>query len=316
MKFEAVQLTALDFSDKTFSIGPSDDYTGIQSSIKELGVINPPSLRRNADKYQIICGWKRIKACKQLGYDEISFSVYEMDELSDEDCLKFVFYENQRRLNDIDKAEVIFKFKYICGLSDNDLIQKVLPMIGIRPMRRNLERYMTLAGVEGEIKDAYYKEKISIDQVVSLSELEGNQRLDVLRRILLRFKYNNNETRETIRDLMTIMSRDNVSIGNIIDLISDEIGSSGGKNEFRHVLRRLRYPTLSKVEEKYKACLSGLHLPKEISIHHSPFFEGNDLEIRLRFRASDRLSELLSHLSSVVDDTDIEKLLNTVREGE
>ena len=78
----------------------------------------------------------------------------------------------------------------------------------------------------------------------------------------------------------------------------------------------MRYPTLSKVEENYKTCLSGFDLPKDIGIYHSPFFEGNDLEIRLRFGASDRLSELLSYLSSVVDDRGIEKLLNIVKEGE
>jgi ParB/RepB/Spo0J family partition protein len=316
MKFEAVQLTALDFHDKTFLIGSSDDYTGIQNSIKELGVINPPSLRRNGDKYQIICGWKRIKACKRLGYDEIPSSVYEMGELSDEDCLKFVFYENQQRLNDIDKAELIFKFKYLCGLNDNDLIQKVLLLIGIGATRKNLERYMSLTGLESEIKEAYYTEKISLEQVVSLSEVEGYKRLEILGRILKRFKWNNNETREIIRDLAAVASRDKMSIAKIIDLISSEIGGSGGKNEFRHVLRRLRYPTLSKVEENYKTCLTGFNLPKDISIHHSPFFEGNDLEIRLRFRASDRLSEMLSYLSSVLDDRGIEKLLNIVREGE
>lgn len=316
MKFEAIPLTALDFYDKTFLIGSSDDYTGILNSIKEVGIINPPSLRSNGDKYQIICGWKRIKACKQLGYDEIPSSVYEMEELADEDCLKFLLYENQQRLNEIDKAELIFKFKFLCGLNDNDLILKVLPLIGIGATRKNLERYMSLTGLESEIKEACYAEKISLEQVVSLSEVEGDKRVEILRRILKRFKFNNNETREMIRDLVAVASRDKVSIGKVIDRISSEIGGSGGKSEFRHALRRLRYPTLSKVEENYKTCLSAFNLPKDITLYHSPFFEGNDLEIRLTFETSDRLSELLSYLSSVVDDRSIEKLLNIVKEGE
>lgn len=316
MKFEAVQLKALDFHDKTFLISSSEDDTGIQNSIKELEVINPPSLRRNGDKYQIICGWRRIKACKQIGYDEIPSIVYEMDELSDEDCLKFVLYENQQRLNEIDKAELILKFKLLCDLNDNDLIQKVLPLIGIGATRKNLERFMSLTGLESEIKEACYTEKISFEQVLSLSEVDGDNRLEILRRILRRFKFNNNETREMIRDLVAVASRDKVSIGKIIDRISSEIGGVGGKNEFRHALRRLRYPTLSKVEENYKTCLSGFNLPKDITLYHSPFFEGNDLEIRLTFGTSDRLSELLSYLSSVVDDRSIEKLLNIVKEGE
>lgn len=316
MKFEVVRLTALDFHDKTFLIGSSDDFTPILHSVEELGVINPPSLRRRGDGYQILCGWKRIKVCKQLGYSEIPSSVYERNELTDEDCLKFVFYENEQRLNDIDKSELILKFKFLCNLNDDELIQKVLPLMGIGATRKNLERCMSLAGLESEIKEAYYKEKISLEQVVSLSEVERDQRLEILGRILERFTYNNNETREMIRDLLAVASRDKMSIGRIVDLISSEIGRSGGKNQFRHALRRLRYPTLSKVEENYKTCLRGFNLPKDIGIYHSPFFEGNDLEIRLRFGTSDRLSELLSYLSSVVDDRSIEKLLNIVKEGE
>lgn len=316
MKFEAVQIKALDFHDETFLVSSSDDDTGIQISIEELGVINPPSLRRNGGKYQIICGWRRIKVCKQLGYEEIPSIVYEMDELSDEECLKFVLYDNQQRLNEIDKAELIFKFKLICDFNDNDLIQKVLPLVGIGATRKNLERYMSLTGLESEIKEACYTEKISLEQVVSLSEVEGDKRLEILRRILKRFKFNNNETREMIRDLVAVASRDKVSIGKIIDRISSEIGGSGGKSDFRYALRRLRYPTLSKVEENYKTCLSAFNLPKDITLFHSPFYEGNDLEIRLTFGTSDRLSELLSYLSSVVDDRSIEKLLNIVKEGE
>jgi len=316
MKFESVQFSALDFHDKTFLIGSSDDYTSIQDSIKELGIINPPSLRMNGDKYQIICGWKRIKVCKLLGYYEIPSSVYEMDELSDEACLKFVFYENQQRFNDIDKAELIFKFKILCGLDDNDLIQKVLPLIGIGATRKNLERYMSLTGLESEIKEAYYTQKISLEQVVLLSEVEGYKRLEILERILKRFKLNNNETREVIREVLGVASRDKKSIGSVIGHISSEVGRSGGKNEFRHVLRSLRYPILSKVEENYKTCLSSFNLPKEISIFHPPFFEGNNLEIRLRCKSTERLSEILSYLSSAVSNGSIEKLLNIVREGE
>ncbi len=316
MKYEAVLLKALDFHDKTFLISSPDDDTSIQNSIEELGVINPPSLRRNGDKYQIICGWRRIKACQQLGYDEISSIVYEMDELSDDDCLKFVLYENQRRLNEIDKAELILKYKRLCDLNDNDLIQKVLPLIGIGATRKNLERYMSLTGLESEIKEACYTERISLEQVLSLSEVDGDKRLEILRRILTRFKFNNNETRETIRDLAAVASRDKLSIGRIIDRISSEIGGSGGKNEFRHSLRKMRHPTLSKVEENYNACLSAFNLPKGITLYRSPFFEGNDLEIRLTFGTSDTLSELLTYVSSVVDDGSIEKLLNIVKEGE
>lgn len=87
--------------------------------------------------------------------------VYKSDEISNGECLKIVFYENHERLGDMEKAELLLKFKRLCGLEQNELSQRVLPFLGILPSRKNFEKYMRLAELEKETKDAFILKKLA-----------------------------------------------------------------------------------------------------------------------------------------------------------
>ncbi|HLE25845.1 MAG TPA: hypothetical protein VI935_09385 [Thermodesulfobacteriota bacterium] len=53
--------------------------------------------------------------------------------------MKIVFYENQERLGEMEKAELLLKFKRLCGLDQSELTQRVLPFLGILPSRKILK---------------------------------------------------------------------------------------------------------------------------------------------------------------------------------
>ena len=77
----------------------------------------------------------------------------------------------------------------------------------------------------------------------------------------------------------------------------------------------MRYPMLTRVEEEFKDCLKSLNVPKDLTIHHPHFFEGNCIEIRMRIESAQRLSEILSYLNSVLEEGLIDKFLGIVKEG-
>ncbi|MER3446926.1 MAG: hypothetical protein C4291_08830 [Candidatus Dadabacteria bacterium] len=134
--------------------------------------------------------------------------------------------------------------------------------------------------------------------------------------MLLRFKLNANETREAIREIQEIAFRDKKSINETIDEILLKVGQSQVRvDSFRRELKLMRYPFLSQVEEEFRDCLNDLSLPKEISIHHPPFFEGSYIEIRIKVESTERLSQILSHLISAVERGLIDRLMSIVRDG-
>jgi ParB family chromosome partitioning protein len=267
------------------------------------------------DKYQIISGRRRLEACKELGFRQVFSKTYEAHEITDEDCLKLVLYDNQERINEIEKAELLLKFKDICGLDEVELTRRVLSYLGISPTRRNFEKYVRLGELEHEIKDALYSQRITLERALILSETAGANRMEIFRRVLLRMRLNTNETCEVVKEIQEVASRDKKGVGEIIDEIESKCGGGELKNAFRRELKLMRYPVLTQAEEEFRDCLEGLHLSKEVNVSHAPFFEGNHLELRIRIEDVEEFSRVLSYLSSVLAKGEIDRLLNIVREG-
>lgn len=316
MEFNSIPISKIDFSDETFFVGSVGDISPLINSIKGLGLINLPILREKGEKYQIICGRRRLNACRELMLDEVLSKVYGWNEISNEECLEIIFNENRNRFSDMEKAELILKFRELCSLTESELIKRVLPCIGISPSLKSLKRYMRLAGLEREIKDAFYSQRITIEQALALSELEGFARVEILRKVLLRFKLNINETREAVREIQEIGLRDKKGISETIDEILSKVGHGEIKGDsFRRELKSMRYPLLSKIEGEFRDCLKCLNLPKEVAIHYPPFFEGNYIEIRIKVESAERISQILSYLISVVEIGLIDRLMGIVREG-
>jgi len=316
MEFASINLSLIDFEDETFLVGNKDNLSSLQSSIEEIGLLNPPILRDRGGSYQIVNGWKRFVSCRELGYKEVLCKVYSSSELSDTACIKIIYTENKDRLSDIELSELILLYKQSCSISDKDLINKILPLFEIPPSRKHLDKFLALASLEKEIKNTFYKGEITIEQCQMLSEISKSNQLPVLKNLLLKYNLNNNESRQVIQIVEEIALRDLKSIDKVIFEAESVIENENkSKIELRRELRKIRYPELSKVEEDYKKALDDLKIPKQINLFINQFFEGNDLELRIKIKSPEELSLILSYLENSVDNGSIEKLLDIINKG-
>lgn len=85
----------LDFYDETIE--------SLAESIKENGLLQPISVRKQGNKYELIAGERRYRACLLLGYKEIDAIIYEK---SDEESATLSLIENIQRedLNAVEQA--------------------------------------------------------------------------------------------------------------------------------------------------------------------------------------------------------------------
>ena len=317
MNIVPLDLSSVNFEDDSFFIGRSGDLSSLKKSISQLGLINPPVLRKKGDFYQIISGRKRLLACKDLNIDEIPSVIYELDELSDEKCLEVIYIDNKERISDLELAELIFKYKEVSELNDRDFIQEVLPKFGIPPSRKHYDRYLSLASLNEEVKNAFYAEQITIEQALLLSEIaEADSRI-LLNRAILPYKLNNNESRQVISDILDSALRERSSIFEVIDELESKINTEDnlGKTEFRRHARIKRFPELSKLQEKFDEKLKELELPSNINILHHPYFETNELEMRLKIKSSEELAQILETLGKNLNQGSFDELLSLILKG-
>ena len=57
-----------------------DSIKSLAESIKENGLLQPISVRKIDDKYELIAGERRFRACKYLGLKEVKAIIYDMSD--------------------------------------------------------------------------------------------------------------------------------------------------------------------------------------------------------------------------------------------
>lgn len=102
-----------------------DALDELKQSIKEKGVIQPITVRRIPDGYQLITGERRVRASREAGLATIPAYVIEIG--SDEEMLELALIENLQReqLNPIEVAISYRRLMDECGLTQEEVSQTI-----------------------------------------------------------------------------------------------------------------------------------------------------------------------------------------------
>lgn len=103
----------------------SEELEGLAASIRTLGLITPITVRKIAEnRYQIISGERRYRACQMVGMTEIPAYIRETD---DQGMLEMAIVENIQREN-LDPIEVAMSYQRLieeCNLTQEQMADRV-----------------------------------------------------------------------------------------------------------------------------------------------------------------------------------------------
>jgi len=111
MEVKDIKLVDIELSEfntrKDLNAGTED--TGIEdlaNSIKEKGLLNPITVRRNNDgTYSLIAGQRRFLACKFLGWDTVPAIIRDITDDTDATIISLIENVHRADMNPIDKAK-------------------------------------------------------------------------------------------------------------------------------------------------------------------------------------------------------------------
>lgn len=105
-----------------------EELLRLAQSIEENGLIQPISVRKAEEGYEIIAGERRLRACALIGREKIPAVVYE---LCDKEAAVWALVENLQRsdLGPFDEAEGIKKLEQIWAVSREETSRR----LGIAP---------------------------------------------------------------------------------------------------------------------------------------------------------------------------------------
>ena len=317
-KFIEVNINQIDFDDQSYIFSFEPDMSQLIASIKNAGIISPPILEYKTDRtYRIVTGSKRIGALVQLKIKKFTARVfYSKNNEPTLDIFLLNLYENigTRELNIIEKANIIFKLINLFNLPKEQVIKKYLHLLELGTNPKIIDRYLPLIDLDNSIKKAVAEEFISIEIAHSFMNVSQKERLKIFN-LFNYMKLGKNRQKEFMRLLQDIKAISSQTIDQILEdehiqnIIQDKKFTSSIKiNRIKDVLKKLRYPNYTKIEEEFNQLKKELKLPPNIMLRAPAFFESEKYSLEMSFKNQNEFTKLVDLLKSIADSEKLLKL--------
>jgi len=167
----------------------------LASSIKEVGIIQPITLRKIGEKkYQIIAGERRFRASKIAGLTKVPAFVREA---GDEAMLELALVENIQR-EDLDAIEVALSYQRLmeeCKLTQESLSDRV------GKKRSTISNYLRLLRLPAVIQKAIREQEITMGHARALININDSETQVMVYRQVVKYDFSVRKTEDIVRKL-------------------------------------------------------------------------------------------------------------------
>ncbi|MBQ2657867.1 MAG: ParB/RepB/Spo0J family partition protein [Erysipelotrichaceae bacterium] len=185
----------LDFYDESIK--------GLAESIKRNGLLQPVTVRKNGDKFELIAGERRYRASLLNGAKDIEAIIMES---SDEQSAKLALIENLQRedLNAIEQAMAMKRIMESEDLTQNELAERLgykQSTVANKLRLLKLPDYIKKAISTGTITERHARALLNVPE----------EKLEEVYLTIVNRKYNVSKTEEYIKELTEAHKRKGVS---------------------------------------------------------------------------------------------------------
>ena len=149
----------------------------LAESIKQLGVIQPITVKKSGEEYIIISGERRWRAAQMVGVERLPAYIRDVD---DENLHAMALVENIQRqdLNAIEIALGMQRLIEECGLTQEAMADKV------GKKRSTVSNYMRLLNLPDEVQLALKEGLISMGHAKAIAGIAKEQQVAALKRCI------------------------------------------------------------------------------------------------------------------------------------
>jgi ParB family chromosome partitioning protein len=311
-----VKLSNVNLKDPTFRITTRTDVEDLIDSIRHLGLLHPPVLKKNSLGYIIISGFRRIAACRDLGWTEIPAKILDssLDMLK---CAKFAIAENafQRPLNLIETSRAL---KLLADLiQDRKFLVESASGLGLPLSSGVVDKLEQLCQLPWSIQEGILADTISMPIALELGGFESDVGHSMVK-LFNHLKVGLNKQRELILFLKEIAMREDTDIKNVLEerkireiLANSDLDRPQKSQKIRTYLRQRRFPSIVEAEENFAKLTKQLELGKEIKLTPPKDFEGTTYTLTLRFSSLNDLRKLKARLDRIIRNPILVKIFRS-----
>jgi len=167
----------------------------LAASIKELGLIQPITLRKNGDdKYQIIAGERRFRASQLAGLTSIPAYVRKA---KDDGMLEMALVENIQR-EDLDSIEIALSYQRL--IDELEYTQEELSS-RVGKKRSTIANYLRLLKLTASIQKGLMEKLISMGHARAIINIEEEDTQIMIYEQIVKHGFSVRKVEEIVRDL-------------------------------------------------------------------------------------------------------------------
>ena len=312
---KVISISEIDAEDDTCRLSLRTDPDALVDSIRAVGLINPPVLRQRQDlKYQIVCGFRRVTACKALGWHEIKARILKGSP-TEIDSLKLSISDNRshRQLNVVEQAQGIQKLSP--HLPSRNRLEMLSSVLGFPRNQKVFKKIGALSRLPGAIQAGVMDEIVSFEAAVDLCEFSSEDALSFFELFKV-LRLSQNKQREVITLVQEIAIREDLQPAEILQskeirtiLDRAELNRNEKGSKVRSYLKQRRFPTLTKAEKRFSKALKALKLNEHVHMTAPPYFEGGPHTLCMTFKSMKGFDERCKTLDAMAKNPAFKRLL-------
>jgi ParB/RepB/Spo0J family partition protein len=277
----------------------------LAKSIAKRGVLTPVLLAKCQDKsQQIVVGHRRVQAARENGLEKIGAFILNENCAPKELFLFSILSNWNQHWTELDQSWTLHKAVKDFGFKEEEILEEILPALGLAAHRGLLERYLKIASLHPALLNLLAEGKLPFRGAHLLAQLQKEDQQEFAQTIASQAALTANESIQITEYLLDLLK---IRGGGLKTLLQEEeIQTVLNQPEWSlqqkahhlgRVLHKMRFPQLQGYESKFKTIASELAREcQDLSLEAPSYFEEEGFLMRAKIRNAEALERLLGHL--------------------
>jgi ParB family chromosome partitioning protein len=310
-----VNLSQIDFSDDAFRITTEKQVDDLMRSINHVGIMHLPLLLKKETTYTIVCGFRRIEACRRLNWFKLEAMILEADTMRLK-CIKYAITDNafQRPLNLIEKSrsiEMLFDF-----FKDINRLSEELSVLGLSEHPSMIKKLKGICQLPEPLQNSILSNTISLSMLLELAGMSWDDAKDFIT-LFNTLKLSLNKQREIVTMVKEIAIREDKSILQVIEeshlkkiLMNEDLDKNQKAHNIRIYLKQRRFPSIAVIEKSYEKYRQKLNLKSGFKLIPPINFESSTYTLQLSFNNMTQLKGLKTAFDAIMENPSLKKIVD------
>ena len=307
-KTEEVFIEHIDFADVSYKISTDMHLSALEESIKSIGLLNFPILCRNEKNFYIISGFRRIKACINIGFEKIFAYIIDSKYKNDKHLKVAIAISDNSFTRVLSFVEMARAFNLLSTLySDKHVMLDKASDFNLPNSPQLFQKVIKINDMPFFLQNALVKETVALPTALEMKRFcEEEQKVFIWLFEKIRFSLNKQRTMMLFLKEVSIIEGVFISEllfkdKEIVGIVSDDKKDNNQKARLLlEALTKRRYPVLTEAKKKFEDNLKKLDLGSNMHLIPPVNFEDNTYLLSINFKNIEELKTRVKSIDSMM----------------